>query len=95
MAWEQKLRSFDISNFISPVASMVYTFNGDGNWDDLSNWSNNTIPPSTITAGSKIIIDPVAGGVCILNIAYTLSSDAILTVNAGKEFQIQDNLSIQ
>ena len=91
----QKLRSFNIKSFISPEASTVYTFIGNGNWDDPVNWSNNKIPPSTITAGSKIIIDPPVGGDCILNIPYILSSDSILMVNAGKKFLIQGNLSVQ
>ncbi|MEP7233145.1 MAG: hypothetical protein ABI691_23000 [Ginsengibacter sp.] len=91
---EQKLRAFDIGSFVSPVASVTYTFIGNGNWDNPANWSNNTEPPSSITAGSEIIIDPVMGGTCILNIPYTLSSDATITVNSNKEFIIQDKLSI-
>ena len=91
----QKLRSFDIKSFISPVAATVYKFTGNGNWDDSTNWSNNKMPPSTITAGSQIIIDPQIGGVCILNIAYTLSSDSIFTVNTGKKFLVLGNLSVQ
>ncbi|MDQ6764177.1 MAG: hypothetical protein M3015_16330, partial [Bacteroidota bacterium] len=85
----QKLRSFDIKPFISSVSSTVYKFIGNGNWNVSSNWLNNNMPPSTITAGSQIIIDPVTGGGCILNIPYTLSSDSIFTVNQGKEFLIQ------
>lgn len=91
----QKLRSFNIKSFISPEASTVYTFIGNGNWDNPVNWSNNKIPPSTITAGSEIIIDPQYGGDCILNVPYILSSDSVLMVNAGKNFSIQGNLSIQ
>ncbi len=91
----QKLRSFNIKAFISPEASTVYTFIGNGNWEDPVNWSNNKIPPSTITAGSKIIIDPPLGEDCILNVPYTLSSDSIFIVNAGKKFLIQGNLLIQ
>ncbi|MEO8108930.1 MAG: hypothetical protein ABI594_02810 [Ginsengibacter sp.] len=91
----QKLRSFDIKPFISPVATTIYKFTGNGNWDNPINWSNNKMPPSTITAGSEIIIDPPVGSDCILNIPYTLSSDSILMVNAGKKFLIQGNLSIQ
>ncbi|MEO6638518.1 MAG: hypothetical protein ABIN25_09585 [Ginsengibacter sp.] len=95
IAVNQKLRSFNINAFISPVAATVYKFIGTGNWDTSANWLNNEIPPSTITAGSEIIIDPPAGSDCILNIPYTLSSDSILTVNSGKKFLIQGNLSIQ
>ncbi len=91
----QKLRSFNIRDFVSPEATTVYTFVGNGNWDDPVNWSNNKMPPSTITAGSKIVVDPPVGGDCILNIPYTLSSDSILMVNSEKKFSIQGNLSVQ
>ena len=91
---EQKLRSFDIRKFITPEAASIYTFTGDGNWDNSSNWSNNKVPPSTVTAGSQIIINPVSGGTCLLNVPYTLSSDATLTVNANKKFIILDSLSV-
>ena len=91
---EQKLRSFNIKNFITPGISVIYTFTGDGNWNNSSNWSNNKVPPSTVTAGSQIIINPVSGGACILNVPYTLSSDATLTVNINKKFIILDSLSV-
>lgn len=91
---EQKLRSFNIENFITPSVAVVYTFTGNGNWDVPSNWINNKIPPSTITAGSQIIIDPAPGGACLLNVPYTLSSDATLTVGTNKELIILDSLSI-
>lgn len=87
----QKLHSFNISNFISDVGS-TYIFNGNGNWDVASNWSNNLIPPAAISANSEIIIDPVSGGTCVLNIPYTVSAGTKITVNAAKAFVIQGNL---
>ncbi|MEP7109322.1 MAG: hypothetical protein ABI760_15115 [Ferruginibacter sp.] len=90
----QKLRSFDISNFVSAVAA-TYNFIGNGNWDEAANWSNNSVPPSEITPGSEIIIDPAPGGQCLLNISYTVSAGAKLTVITEKNFVIQGNLTLQ
>ncbi|MEP7141456.1 MAG: hypothetical protein ABI707_01240 [Ferruginibacter sp.] len=90
----QKLRSFDISNFVSNLIS-TYTFIGFGNWDVPANWSNNIVPPATIHRGDEIIIDPASGGQCVLNIPYTLSAGAKLNVNPAKNFIIHGNLSLQ
>ena len=90
----QKLRFFDIANFVSPAAP-IYIFNGNGNWDVPANWINNIAPPANIVTGSEIIIDPVPGGQCILNIPYTLSAGAKLSVNTAKGFVVQGNLIVQ
>lgn len=90
----QKLRYFDISNFIS-YSTTTYIFSGDGNWDSPANWTNNEVPPPTINAGDEIIIDPAPGGQCVLNIVYTVPSGAKLTVSATRYFVIQGNLTIQ
>ncbi len=90
----QKLRSFDLSNYVASYYS-VFTFTGDGNWSAAANWGNNLLPPSTLPAGSDIIINPIAGGRCLLDINYTVSPGTRLTVNAGKNFLIQGNLTVQ
>ncbi len=90
----QKLRSFDISNFVNNYFT-TYIFNGNGNWSDSVNWRYNLVPPSTLIAGNEIIIDPVGGGSCALDIPYTLPAGAKLTVNAGKKFLVQGNLIVQ
>lgn len=90
----QKLRSFDISGFVSDLP-VTYRFIGNGNWDVANNWSNNQAPPSTLSASSQIIIDPVAGGKCVLNIPYTVLAGSSLTVNTGKDFEVSGKLTIQ
>ncbi len=90
----QKLRAFDISNFVSNLA-VAYIFNGSGNWDMPANWSNNMVPPSSLSLGSEIIIDPAPGGQCVLNIPYTLSAGSKLTVSQSKNFVVQGNLTMQ
>jgi hypothetical protein len=88
----QKLRSFNISNFVN--ASRIYRFTGVGNWNVPSNWSNNTIPPTQLSAGSQIIIDPPAGQDCILNIPFTLPPNTKITVTSGKNFVIKGKLTV-
>jgi len=85
---------YDLSVSLSQCTT-VYTFNGDGNWNVAGNWVNNTIPPSTISAGSEIIINPVSTGECILNVPQTVSSGGIITVQSGKKFRILTDLNIQ
>ena len=90
----QKLRTFNLKDFVS-TSTTTYAFTGNGNWDLPSNWSNSMVPPATLNAGSEIIINPAAGGNCILNIVYTVSKGAKLTVNTGKNFVVAGNLIIQ
>ncbi len=77
-----------------PAASAIYIFNGSGNWDDAANWLNNAMPPATLSPGNQIVIDHVDGGACILNITYSLSSGASLTVKTGKQLSLPGNLNI-
>lgn len=92
--YPQKLHSFDISSFVNNYFT-TYTFNGSGNWSDGNNWKYNLVPPLALAAGNEIIIDPINGGTCTLDIPYTLPAGARLTVNAGKQFLVQGNLIIQ
>ena len=90
----QKLKSFNISGLVSDLA-VIYRFSGNGDWDVVSNWDYNKMPPVTIATGSEIVIDPVAGGKCVLNIPYKIFSGCKLTVITGKGFEVKDNLTIQ
>ena len=76
-------------------SNMVYTFNGNGNWNVTTNWSNNTIPPAVLPSGSQIIIDPVTGGECVLNISQRISAGAIFTINTGKKLRIVGGVVVQ
>ncbi len=75
--------------------SITYTFNGNGNWSDPANWVNGTVPPQSLGTGGIILIDPVQGGACTLDIPYQLAPGGQLTVKDGKQFVINGNLSIQ
>ncbi|MEP6676544.1 MAG: hypothetical protein ABJA78_15390 [Ferruginibacter sp.] len=72
---------------------LTYSFTGSGNWNNVSNWMNNRVPPASITAGDTILIN--GAGSCILNIPYKLTAGAKLSVVAGKNFIIQGNLTQQ
>lgn len=89
----QRLRSFDLSNFI-PAPGPLYIFTGNGNWDLPTNWSNNLMPPAQPSADSEIIIDPAPGGRCLLNVPYSIPPGVKLTVNTTKAFLVQGNLIV-
>ena len=73
---------------------VIYTFNGNGNWNIAANWLNNAIPPANLQGLDEIVIDPVANGECILNIQQYLSCGTKCTVIAGKKLRIIANLNI-
>jgi hypothetical protein len=73
----------------------TYRFTGNGNWDVPANWAGGVAPPITLPAGDLIVIDPVAGGECLLNITMTVPSSGSITVMSGKRFRIPGNLVIQ
>lgn len=82
------------TGFGSASSGTTYTFTGNGNWSVASNWSNNSKPPASLNAGDKIIINP-AEGFCTLDVAYTVSAGAELTVSAGKILKVNGNLTVQ
>ena len=89
-----KLRSFDIRSFVSNVPE-TYIFNGSGNWNVPSNWTDLLMPPAAITTGTLIYVDPLEGGSCILNIPYTIPPGSSVMIHAGKHFVVQGDLLIQ
>lgn len=77
------------------ITANSFSFTGSGNWSNAANWSNGLIPPTTLPQGSQIIINPAAGGECVLDVPQRVSSAASVTVQAGKKFVVQGNLVIQ
>jgi Reeler domain len=73
---------------------MVYTFTGNGNWDEPANWSNNSVPPANITGNASIVIDPPAGGECVLNVEQHIASTVSFTIKEGKKLRILGGLII-
>jgi hypothetical protein len=79
---------------LSPAASLTFTFTGNGNWNDISNWLDNNMPPAILSPGNQVIINHANGGECLLNIPYTLAPGAVLTVMPGKNLTVPGNLNI-
>jgi hypothetical protein len=90
----QKLRSFDLTGLVGNYFTQ-YVFNGNGNWSNANNWLYKMPPPLTLQTGNEIIIDPVAGGNCTLDIPYTMPQGTRLITLPGKQLVIQGNLNIQ
>jgi hypothetical protein len=75
--------------------TQTYTFTGSGNWGDAANWSNNMVPPATISgSNAEIIIDPIANGECVLNTVQTVQNNAKFLVKEGKKFRVIGDLRI-
>jgi glucose/arabinose dehydrogenase len=72
-----------------------YTFTGNGNWTDPTNWSNNTIPPSNSLTGSIIAIRPMTGGQCIVNVPITIAVGTKIIIDNNKVLRMNNNLVIQ
>lgn len=73
----------------------LYRFFGTGNWTDPANWSNKTVPPAILPAGSQIVIGPAENGECILTIPQTILPGAKISVENGGRFRITGNLTLQ
>jgi ELWxxDGT repeat protein len=96
--------SFDVTGFggffvktsTAPIPN-IYTFNGNGNWNVAANWVGGIIPPAILPAPSEIIINPISGGECFLqlNTAQTIASGAKLTVIGAKKLRVEGSLIIQ
>lgn len=97
MMFDVALKSTVGSNVITMVvnpADNTYTFTGSGNWNIQSNWLNNSMPPSTLGPCGEIIVDPVAGQECILNVPQTVMAGSKITVKLNKKFRVMGNLTI-
>ncbi len=71
-----------------------YTFNGNGNWNDASNWVDQLVPPTVLERDATITISPSAGGECILNVSQTITTGTHLVIPEGIKFKINGNLEI-
>lgn len=72
----------------------TYSFIGNGKWSVPTNWSNNIIPPSTLSSGSTINISPIIGDSCILDVEQHISAGANLIIATGVTFIDYGNLVI-
>lgn len=74
---------------------VTYHFTGIGKWSVAANWTNNSMPPALLAAGSEIVIDPPEGQKCVLDISYIMNPGARLSVKEGKQFVITGSLTMR
>jgi subtilisin family serine protease len=77
---------------IGAKARVTYTFVGNGNWSDSSNWLNKNVPPNKLPADAVIIINPISGGECVLDIKQSIEANGVIIVKAGKRFRIMKGI---
>ena len=84
------------TSFFSPAIQFSrvkqYNFTGNGNWTNPSNWLNGRIPPDPLPCCTRLLIDPVAGGECVLNIPFTVPACSEISVASGKRLRVMGNL---
>lgn len=77
--------------FISKPVINTFTFSGDGAWSNAGHWTNSLKPPVTLPAGYTIIIDPIQGGQCILDIEQHIAAGANIILIPGKTFLLSED----
>ena len=85
----------NVYRMVSDGPVLQYTFTGNGNWTDASNWSNGSIPSTTSPSGSLIIISPVSGGECVVNVPIAISAGIKIKIENSKLLRMSSNLSFQ
>ena len=73
----------------------TFAFVGNGNWNDPNNWVEKAIPPAILPAGSDIYIEPVAGGICNLNVTQNIASGAGIHINPNSKLVVPGSLIMQ
>ncbi|WP_153798626.1 ELWxxDGT repeat protein [Foetidibacter luteolus] len=69
---------------VEPVFLPVYTFTGNGNFEDADNWVNGAMPPLEIPAGVEVIINPSAGSECIIRSPVVLKGGKLTVKQNAK-----------
>jgi hypothetical protein len=73
----------------------VYTFTGNGNWSNPTNWKNGIVPPSRLTTGGRIFIDHIPGGICNLDTTLRISIGAAIIILPGKNLTVPGLLQLR
>src|ERR1700748_2160649 len=84
-----------ISFFITSIgySQIIYSFIGNGNWSDSSNWYSRSVPPAKLLGGDTIYIN--SNTTCHLDVKQTIELGAALIVKQGADFGVMDNLILQ
>jgi hypothetical protein len=76
---------------IGAIYPNIFTFIGNGNWNNAANWTSGLIPPNLVPGGFTIIINPAADGEANMNVPVTLQPGATLQVQPGKKLKLPGN----
>ena len=71
----------------------IYIFSGSGMWSDVSNWKNGLIPPNPVPEHADIVIKPIKGGNCIIDVAQIISAGSTLYVEPGANITIAKTIN--
>jgi hypothetical protein len=90
----KKLCIVVIMSLVSCLAfsQTTYTFTGNGNWSQASNWANSTKPPSRLPSGSSIFISPQTGDSCVLNTPHKNLQGSNMVISTGAKFIIRGGI---
>jgi hypothetical protein len=80
---------------LNTLKSGIFEFTGSGNFSTSGNWLNSNKPGYNLPAGSEILINPISGGECILDVPLTIMLGAKLTIAPNKNLRIIGNLDIK
>lgn len=80
--------------FVAKPVVTTFTFSGDGAWSTSSHWTNSLKPPSILPAGYTIVIDPILGGECRLDMVQHINPGGNLVLLPGRKFVLEADLFI-
>ncbi|MEO6668320.1 MAG: hypothetical protein ABIN36_02520 [Ferruginibacter sp.] len=86
------INNFAYPSFIVSSKPFIYTFTGNGDWNDPINWSPALVAPAIIPRGVIVAIDPLPTGECIHNGNITIKAGAKLIVQPDKKLTVKGNL---
>jgi hypothetical protein len=73
----------------------VYTFTGNGHWDEPENWMSNRMPPFQLPENDSIVIDHIEASNCILNVTQVINPGAVVEIKAGKNITVPGKLQLR
>ncbi|HAD12955.1 MAG TPA: hypothetical protein DCF33_11030 [Saprospirales bacterium] len=79
------------------ASTPVFTFSGNGAYNNPANWQGGQMPPSLVPSGTEVIINPAPGGTCTLDATQypvSFSTGSRLTIANNANFIINGNFSV-
>jgi hypothetical protein len=82
------MRLLNIEQF-AIMPRITFRFTGNGNFSDPANWLKNGSPLGATQKNIDIIIDPPAGGQCVLDVPFVFEKEMTVKVVEGKVFVVK------